>query len=469
MEFHGIIEKYRREIIKSVQELVRIKSVSEESKDGYPFGEGPYNALKYVLDLGNDLGFITENVDNYAGHIEFGQGKEIIGILAHLDVVPEGEGWTYPPYGAEIYENKIYGRGTSDDKGPAIAALYAMKAVMDSGLEINKRIRLILGTSEETSSEDIKYYLSKKETPNLAFSPDAEFPVIQGEMGILEIKLMKKFKNTTKNNIRIKSISGGSAANMVPGICTAILDVYEIEKEKIKKIVDEFNSSQKGEILLEEDSDEMKIISNGISAHGGSPEKGKNAISQMMMLLEELDIASSDLQEFIATYNSKIGMEYNGQSIGCGFEDDISGKLKLNIGIINFNKDLAEIILNVRYPITIKAEKVIDNMRKELDKADIEVIVKNDMKPIYMDEEHVLIQKLMKAYKKVTKDSEAKPKVIAGGTYARAMSNAVAFGAQFPGEPDCAHQKDEYIEIDNLIKCTNIFAQSIYELTMNAD
>lgn len=464
MEFYKIIEKYRYEIIKSVQELVRIKSVSEESKDGYPFGDGPYNALKYVLDLGNDLGFITENVDNYAGHIEFGHGEEIIGILAHLDVVPEGDGWTYPPYAAEIHENKIYGRGTSDDKGPAIAALYAMKVVMESGLEINKRVRLILGTSEETSPEDIKHYLSKKETPHLAFTPDASFPVIQGEMGILEVKLMKKFKNRSKNSIRVKSISGGSAANMVPESCTAILEICELEKGRIKKIINEFSSSQKIEILLKEDSHEIKIISKGISAHGGSPEKGKNAISQMMMLLEELDIGSSELQEFIGVYNKKIGMEYNGQSIGCGFEDDISGKLKLNIGIINFNKDLAEIILNVRYPITIKEEKVIDNMRKELDKADIEVIIKNDMKPIYMDEEHILIQKLMKAYKKVTKDSEAKPMVISGGTYARAMSNAVAFGAQFPGEPECAHQKDEYIEIDNLIKCTNIFAESIYEL-----
>lgn len=467
MNFRNIIEEYREEIIQSVQELVSIKSVNEESRGDYPFGEGPYKALEYTLDLGKKLGYRTENVDHYAGHIEMGFGEETIGILAHVDVVPEGEGWTYPPYEGQIHENKIYGRGTSDDKGPVIAALYAMKAIEASGLELNKRVRLILGTSEETSPEDMRYYLSKKEAPTLAFSPDASFPVIQGEMGILEIHLTKKWDKSLIKKSSIKSINGGSAANMVPELCTAILEVDEELKRKIKKIIDDIRVSKKISIFLEENAKEIKIISKGISAHGGKPEEGKNAISQMMMVLGMLDIGSSQIQEFINIYNRKIGMTYNGQLIGCGFKDDISGKLLFNIGVIKLDEDSVEIKLNARYPITTQSKKVIDNMRKELSEGGIEVSVKNDMKPLYMDENHILIQKLMKAYKKVTGDNQAKPLIISGGTYARAMKNAVAFGITFPGEKETAHQIDEYIEIDNLLKCTEIFAEAIYELIKN--
>ena len=284
-------------------------------------------------------------------------------------------------------------------------------------------------------------------------------------MGILEIHLLKEWKKNFTKKLSVKSINGGTAANMVPELCTATLEVDESQKEKIKEIIDKIRISKKISISLEENVNEINIISKGISAHGGKPEEGLNAISQMMMVLENLDLGSAEIKEFINIYNKKIGMTYNGQSMGCGFKDEISGELKLNIGVIKLDRDCLEIKLNVRYPITIDSKIVIDNMKKEFSEGGIEVAVKNDMKPIYMDEKHILIQKLMKAYKKVTGDNQAKPLVISGGTYARAMDNAVAFGVNFPGEKDTAHQIDEYIEIDNLLKCTEIFAEAIYELS----
>ncbi|WP_304943641.1 dipeptidase PepV [Vallitalea guaymasensis] len=464
MNFRPIIDGYRDEIIKSIQGLIQIKSVNEEPVRDYPFGEGPYKTLQYALNLGEKLGYKTENVDNYAGHIEMGHGEDIIGILAHLDVVPEGEGWTFPPYEGRIHQNRIYGRGASDDKGPVIAALYAMKVLEASGVDISKRIRLILGTSEETSPEDMRYYLSKKETPSMAFSPDASFPVIKGEMGILEIILIKQWDKDSIEKSSIESIEGGNAANMVPDLCTANLEVDQIAKKKVIEIIDGISIARGISVFTEEITNGIKIISKGISAHGGKPEEGKNAISQMMMVLELLDIGSAQVEEFISIYNEKIGMTYNGQNIGCGFRDDISGELKLNIGVIKLDKNSLEIRLNVRYPITTDSQKVIDNIREELSKGKINVFVKNHLKPIYMDEEHFLVQKLMKAYKKVTGDYEAEPLVISGGTYARAMKNAVAFGINFPGEKETEHLSDEYIDIDNLLKCTEIFAEALYEL-----
>ena len=187
------IDEMKDEIVESVQEIVRIKSVEGEPGENKPFGEGVNQCLEATLAIAERLGLKNKNIDGYAGHVEIGEGEEILGILCHLDVVPEGSNWTYPPYGAEIHDGKIYGRGTIDNKGPAIAALYALKAVQDSGIKLNKRVRLILGTNEESGWGCINYYLKKEETPALAFSPDAEFPVIHGEKGILTFILKKIF------------------------------------------------------------------------------------------------------------------------------------------------------------------------------------------------------------------------------------------------------------------------------------
>lgn len=192
MDFKNQIDGLMDNMVKDIQGLIQIKSVEAPAEGNMPFGKGVQDALEYTLNLGEKMGFAVKNVDNYAGHIEFGEGDEIIGVLAHLDVVPEGSNWDYDPYGAEIADGKIFGRGTIDNKGPAVSALYAMKALKDEGIPVNKRVRLILGTNEETGWEGINYYMKNEETPHMGFTPDADFPAIHGEMGILIFDLVKK-------------------------------------------------------------------------------------------------------------------------------------------------------------------------------------------------------------------------------------------------------------------------------------
>ncbi|MTI70307.1 MAG: dipeptidase PepV [Firmicutes bacterium] len=463
MDFEKLIEGYKKDIIEDTQKLVKIKSVQGDKKEGMPFGEGPNKALEYTLNLAERLGFKTENFDGYAGHAEIGEGKEVVGILAHLDVVPEGEGWTYPPYSGEIHDNKIYGRGTIDDKGPAIASLYAMKAIKESNVKLNKRVRIIFGTNEETGWGGINYYLKKVKEPDLAFTPDAEFPVIHGEKGIMIFNLVKEFNKKVTSDIVIKNIKGGNAPNMVPDSCIALLDVKEEKKEYLKTSLDNFIDKTGFKMSLEENN-EIKIISKGISAHGSMPESGQNAISQLIKFLATLDLDDSDVSNLIKFYDKKIGMEYYGQSIGCGLEDDLSGKLIFNVGVIDLNEDKASISVNIRYPIKYDEEIVYNGMKKELKDLNIRIDELDHMKPIYVEKDHELVKKLMKVYKSVTGDQNSDAITIGGGTYARAMSNAVAFGPLFPGKEELAHQKDEYISIDDLIKCSKIFTKAIYEL-----
>lgn len=463
MDFSNLINSYKDDIVKSVQESVRIKSVEESPKPNMPFGEGPYKSLEHALNLSNKLGFKTKNLEGYAGYVEFGEGEETVGILAHLDVVPEGEGWTYPPYAAEIHDGKIYGRGTTDDKGPAIAVLYAMKALMESGVELKRKIRLILGTNEETGWGCMDYYFKHEEPPTMGFTPDADFPVIHGEKGIIVFNLVQKLNSNICGCVKLINLKGGNAPNMVPDSAEAVLEVENIEEFKEK--FDSFIKGKDYKITIDIKDNTAKIIAKGISAHGSTPEKGENAISYLMETLGNILGGNCDICNFINLYNERIGFKHHGECIGCGLEDDVSGKLNFNPGVIKLDGENIVLTINVRYPIKSSAMEVYDGIRNNLKGTKLELVEgKGDTKPLYVPKDNFLVQKLMKVYKEQTGDMDSEPITIGGGTYARAMENAVAFGPMFPGQKELAHQKDEYISIEHLMKLTHIYAHALYEL-----
>ncbi|WP_419768821.1 dipeptidase PepV [Arcobacter sp.] len=466
MLFTSILENMKDEIINKFQELIQIKSVETTAKPGMPFGEGVNEALEYTLKLCDELGFKTKNVDGYAGHADLGDGDEMIGILVHLDVVPEGDlkKWTYPPYSATIKNNCIYGRGTIDDKGPTIAAIYAMKALKDSGVLLKKKIRIIFGTDEESGWECMRYYLIKEKVPKIAFTPDANFPVIYGEKGIITLKLKQEFNISSLSNINIKYIKGGELSNIVPNYCEALLYIIDEPKnvyEKCLNIIKKENYS----IDLYLDNNNLYLKSHGISAHAMAPQKGKNAISQLMQVLKLLNLETTQMSSFIDFYNIKINTQTNGKSLDCQMKDEHSGELTLNVGVINFDEKKVELILNIRYPITKKDTNVIDKINDNLTNSNIKMEIINNMPPLYMPKDSKLVQTLTNVYKKMTND-DTQPQTFGGGTYARALENAVAFGPVFPGQVNLAHQADEYIEIDDLMKNAQIMAQAIYELNL---
>lgn len=465
MNINQSVEKYKNDIIKHTQELIRIKSTEKQGMPGKPFGEEVNQALEYVLKLSEDMGFQTLNLDGYAGHAEIGQGDETLGILVHLDVVPEGDGWTYPPYGGEIHNDRIYGRGASDDKGPTIAALFAMKAVKELGVELGKKIRIIFGTNEETNWDCMKHYFRKMKAPDMAFTPDSDFPVIFAEKGILVLNLVKKLENKSSGGIEVLEIKGGNRPNMVPDSCKAILKIRDESIDDFINKYEELKANTSSNLSIEIDQERVVVISEGVSAHGSTPQSGVNAISQLMSFLELVLDSNFSTYNFIKLYNEKLGAEVNGESIGCGFEDDVTGKLTLNVGMIELNSEEAKLTLDIRHPVKLTKEKVVNGIIDALAGTGIEVEIDNYMDPLYVPLDNPLVQTLMKVYREETGDTTSQPITTGGGTYARSMKNAVAFGPGFPGQEDVAHQKDEYMSIEHLIKITKIYAKAIYELT----
>lgn len=455
-----LAEELKDDMVLSTQKLVKIPSVEAEAVGNYPYGKEVGKALEKALEIAAEMDFKIKNIDNQAAHVEMGSGEEILALLCHLDVVPEGSDWTYPPYAAEIHDNKIYGRGTIDDKGPTVAALYAMKIVKELGIELNKKVRLILGTNEESGMASLDYYFKKEKMPELSFSPDATFPAIHAEKGILDLKFSAELSGKNFDGLQLKKLKGGNAANMVPDYAEAVLS--GITKKELEKMLSDIEYN-KNDLKIEGNNKELKLSYHGISAHGSMPQDGKNAISYLINILAKLSFKNDKVNKFLNFYQNKIGLEYDGASIGCKDQDDVPTSLTFNTGVIKGDQQEIEFIVNIRYPVKSSGKKVVTDIKENIVSDFINLKVLSDAEPLYVEKDDPFIQKLMTAYQEFSGD-KSEPIAIGGGTYARKVKKGVAFGPLFPGQPELAHQKDEFIGIDDLVKSAAIYAKAIIDI-----
>ncbi|MDQ0220303.1 dipeptidase PepV [Peribacillus cavernae] len=460
------IENRKESLLKDTQALLRIKSVLDEENtaDNAPLGIGVKAALDFMLQLGEKDGFTVKNVDNLAGHLEMGQGDELLGILCHVDVVPEGDGWSSDPYAAEIRDGKIFARGAIDDKGPTMAAYYAMKTVKELGLPLHKRIRMIIGTDEESDWRCVERYFETEEMPALGFAPDADFPIIYAEKGIWDftIKQIDEAAHASEAELDVVEFSSGRRPNMVPDY--AIARVHA--KARQVEIAEQFKlfkqkHSLNGKATLEQDQVILEL--EGASAHGSLPDSGINAGLYLSAFLSGLDVSEQAKHYFTFVHDSLFG-DSRGSKLGIAYADDISSDLTLNAGIFNYsNEKGGSVSFSMRYPVTYKWEEGKKAFEHTLKKLGFNVLSHSNSEPHHVKRDSFLIQTLQKVYEEET-GTKADLLAIGGGTYARSLKEGVAFGPLFPGNEDIAHQKDEYIVIDDMLKTAAIYARAIYEL-----
>jgi succinyl-diaminopimelate desuccinylase len=454
----NIMDNYLDEMVSTLQEVIRIPSKKGEPLAGMPFGEGPFRALEYMLAKGRELGFETVNVDGYAGHVEYGEGNEIIAVLGHLDVVPEGEGWTYPPYGGVIQNENVYGRGACDNKGACVASLYCLKALKDSGIMPNRRIRIIFGTDEETGMEDMTYYFKKQPLPTFGFSPDISYPIYHAEKGIMHI--LAEYVGDMKPVIELSS---GDAYNTIPGEAFCILDskgISEEERNQLKIAIGRLpDVGCRGE--MEDSESGLSIRIYGRKGHGGTPKSGVNSAQRLMnMLSDTLSIAK--LNPFFHFVRNKLGLEYSGELLEIATTDDISGELTVNVGIVNVQPGSALLCLDIRYPVTVDGQPIGASISKQMDDAGLNVTYYHDSAPNYVPAENVWLKRLQAAYEEITGEP-AELRAMSGGTYARALQGrGVAYGGNFGGGG--GHNADEFYPIVDLAKQGRICLFTLYKL-----
>lgn len=433
--FDEAIDKLKDELIRSLCTNIRIQSDAQPPEPGKPNGPGAAHALEHALRTARQLGFRTKEVDGYAGYAEYGEGEEMVAVLGHLDVVPAGDGWKHPPFAGIIEDGKIYGRGTVDDKGPIFAALYGLKAVMDSGRPLSRRIRIIFGVIEETGCSDMEYYVNKEELPVSGFTPDASFPVIHAEKGVLNVTFAKEFSPAESAFVALESLSGGNAVNMVPDKARAVLRLNGRRAE---------------------------LNTVGKSAHGSRPDLGVNACFPMLDLLSRQDLPL-EMQDSFAYLAYALGQETRGENLGIACTDEISGPLVVNLGLLEGDKGHIRGSLNIRYPVSADKDKLLAGLSASFAKGGFLIESFSHLPPINEPVDSPLVKTLCRVFAEKT-GQNLPPAAIGGASYARSMPHILAFGPQFPQEEDLCHQPNEFISVDRLVLLAKIYAQAMYEL-----
>ncbi len=418
------MKNYLDQAVKAISESIKFDSSLSEPLEGAPFGKGAADCLAHFLNLAESLGFETANYDGYIGEVTFGEGEEEFAILAHLDVVPAGSGWTKPPFRGLVENGRIWGRGAMDDKGPAVAALFALKKLKDEGFVPKKKFKLILGLNEECGWKCIEHYNKVAHMPDEGFSPDANFPVIYAEKGILHIRA----DFPVEKNL-FSSLTGGERVNMVCDYCEAI-PLFPADPQKANRLGLEIADG--------------KLISKGKSAHGSTPEEGVNAILPMLEyfgLQRILDCLFEDIYELKAL-------------------KDETGNLTLSPDVISYKDGVLSVLVDIRYPATLPLSAVTE----KLDRFGVKIETVSFQKPLFLDKNNFLVKTLQKVYDDYTGEKH-EPIAIGGGTYARALKCGVAFGPEIEGEEVTIHQINEYITIDRVKLMLEIYSEAVRQLT----
>lgn len=413
------------EMIEALQKLVSFQSIAKEEGPEYPYGKEVCGAKEYVLELAKSFGMRAEDVPGKYAYIEIGEGPRLIGILSHLDVVPAGDGWTQDPFGGEIVDGKIYGRGTTDDKGPTIAVLYAMKALKEK-TTLPARIRLILGQTEENGEwRDIEAYTDAEEIPECGFTPDGDFPAIQNELGAMVFQVQMPQSGFLQGE-------GGTAPNMVPA------------RARVKT---EFGTYE----------------ASGKACHGCAPWLGLNGISELMEKVHQAEPEN----RFAQMYADLIGKTIYGEKLGIAAEDE-SGKLTLNVGLFEVQDETATLMVDIRYPAKKNPDEISGSLVRQFSSYGASCECVYHVRPLYTPSDSPVLGALLSAYREVTGD-DSRPISIGGGTYAKAMPNMVAFGPNFPGHENREHMEDEYILVEDFLKLEEIYERALAYLLDSSD
>ncbi len=462
IDFKSEVAKRKEMFLQDLIALLKINSERNDAEsDGeFPFGPGPSLAMLEFLKIAQKDGFKTVNIDNYVGEVHYGQGEETLGVFVHADVVPAGQGWTNPPYEPTLRDGRLYARGVLDNKGPALATYYALKILKEIGAPFYKKVNFIIGTDEESGWRDMAYYLPKAQLPDFGFSPDARFPVVNGEKSNLTEYL--HFGHENSGEFVLHDFRSGVQENCVPEEAQALLTSPLDLKADFEKFLTNYNLEGRFAKTGVKTSLQIK----GKSAHSSTPEIGENAATYLAKFLSGYDFGA-EAKKFLEVAGQKLHKDFEGKNIGIAYEDEDMGKLSVNPSVFLFEEVGQEnkIALNIRHPKGLTELDIKERLSKHLaafiQKVSISTLI--NYQPHYLSPDDPLVQVLLSTYRQHTGD-DSPPQTVGGGTYGRLMRRGVAYGALFPNSEFTMHQTDEYIELEELYKAIEIYADAIYRL-----
>ena len=461
-EIEEFVEAHRQEMLEDICTLCRINSEKMPYKEGMPYGEGAFTALAEALSMAENYGFSITNYDNYVGTVDLNEKESQLDILAHLDVVPAGEGWKETePFEPVVKGDKLFGRGTADDKGPAVAALYAMRAVKELGIPLKKNARLILGTDEECGSSDIAhYYEIEKEAP-MTFSPDGSYPVVNTEKGGLNGHFTASFAPSDALP-KLVSVEAGIKVNVVPGKARAT--VQGIDVEVMEKAAEEVSGETGIRFEFDVEEDAAMITAIGAGAHASKPEEGNNALTGLLVLIQRLPFAPCEQISAIGRLLELIPHgDTSGKALGIAMSDELSGDLTLAFSLLTISDRELDGTFDSRCPVCATKENVLEVAKAKMAEKGFTLLNDSMKPPHHVDGDSEFIRTLLRTYEEYT-GRTGECIAIGGGTYVHELKNGVAFGAAMPETDNRMHGADEFAVIEELIVSAKMFAQVIVDL-----
>ncbi|AKX34433.1 dipeptidase PepV [Spiroplasma litorale] len=443
-----LLSDYFEKALEETKKIISIPSFRKEPKRGIPVNEDIKLVLKHCINLCASFGMKTyiDKTFKY-GYADYGDSDKLFGIICHLDVVPPGNitEWINPPFEPIVKDDKLYGRGSFDDKGPTMMNLFALKYLIDNNFKPYYTIRVIFGTSEETTWECMEEYLKNEKTCDLGYVPDGHFPVVYAEKWISDVDIFGEFNSNFE-------IYGGEVYNAVNDLVSYKGEnIDEIQNFLLKNNIDSYLENE-------------VLYVKGISAHGSLPWKGVNATIWLLKALKEIKI-NHPLIDFV---NDTLFEDYNMKKVFGNIEDE-TGFLTACNGIIRVNKNDFRFTLNIRIPCTFDPTNDVNKKLEEyLKKYNLKLKVNKMENRVFFSKESDVVKKIMSVYQEVTGDYKSQPIAIGGGTFAKSMPNMIAFGAEFNLEESTMHSYNEYVKIEELKKMLEIYTKSIVKLTKNS-
>ncbi|MEJ1308286.1 dipeptidase PepV [Latilactobacillus sakei] len=456
--------KYKDQMLTDLTSLLKINSARdvEHKEDDAPLGPGPRDALLQMLAIADRDGFTTKNIENVAGRIEFGSGDEIFGILGHVDVVP------LVTVGKQILLNQLSKTARfmpvvlQMTKAHQLRAYYALKLLKDNDIKLNKKVHFIFGTDEESEWVGINRYLEVEPKPDFAISPDANFPIINGEKGIVSYMITFKPVDGADGEMTLVSFKSGLRANMVPQTAKAILTGAMPPDFQAK--FDAYVAEHKLQGTITTDGDQTVIDLIGKGSHAQEPKAGVNAATHLATFLADFALDAKG-GNYIGTIARLMHEDSRGHLLNINHTDDVMGDLTACPAVFNYTQDgVASVLLNVRYPKGVTDESTREGLAKTLsDVADV-TIEGHAQAPHYVPGDDELVATLLQVFEDQT-GLKGHEQVIGGGTYGRILERGVAFGALPEERENVMHQANEYMHIEDIMNAIAIYADAIYRLT----
>lgn len=446
--------KRYQELIRDIIDMVKYPSISRPGEGGCAMGKACKECADAFMSLGEKYGFETENDDYFcASIISRGIQEREIGFLGHMDVVPEGDGWEYPPFSAFESQGFVVGRGSLDNKGPTLSCLYVMRCMKDLGIQLNHTVRLIAGFNEECGMKDVEHYLTTHTPPECTLVCDGAWTVCIGEKGILRLSLSCDFG---KGNIL--SLDGGTSDNSVPE--TAAITLHSNQKSAIASIQAQYDN-----LSVCVNAEEVSITAAGIPAHAGMPEQGKNAVTQLLSAVYSLGLVQGEHAQKIETLTNWFADDY-GTGFGIDFSDSPSGKTTCVVTGIHLENSKLVIGVNIRYAVTQDPEKMIACILDQCEKHGFAVESMEHMKSRYVSPEDPVVKLLDRTCKEFL-EHKVDIYSMGGGTHARKFPNALPYGT-FMFSPESpfgiGHGIHEAVCVDYLLKAIRIYVISLLRL-----